>query len=1521
MAFRGGIADKLGNEYERQWAVRKLLQVIGGKANAIRYEGVSEEFCGFEFALHLPDCVEWHQTKINAPNGNWTLNALKKTGVMDAFKRRLSTDDAARCVFVSQDPSSQMREICKKAHIANDVQEFWKAISKKDRETFDNLLEMWDVDKRNALRWLRRCEFRTESEQSINEAIDDHGRHLFMGDADVLASLSTYLVNNLNARITTEIAREWIRNNSTLRFRSDSLEPTLREDVETANEVYLHSYAPFGVAYQQIPRAEAKDVLAELQKTDGPSLILLTGEAGCGKSGVVREVMTGLKERAVPHLAFRIDRHLSCQSKKALSTAVLERDESPVSVIVNLSEGKTPVLIVDQIDAVSEVSGRSGTIKDILFNLIRETQHYGDVRCLLVCRSFDLENDPQFRELEEENQAERISVKRLAWVDGVAPILTHNGVSAERFTESEKQLLCLPLNLAVFLEIDDPNFDFSTGTALMEGLLKKKTRDLHRDRNLGWNVQDPLCAMAEWMSEKQELICPDAVLDDFDGAQDWLSSDGLIVTEQRHVAFFHESFFDFIFAKNFARSNRDIVEFLTSGEQHLFRRTQVRQILTAMRDMDKPTYLKALEDVLTHSKIRFHIKHAVAQWLATVNDATSDELKIIQSLDDGAEEFPVLMRSALFVSDSWFDVLNEGGQLSRMLEDASPLRRRYMLGWLSDISRERPDPVASVFRRWWRGDPSRTNELTVWFRLWRWIPINPELTALLRDVICSRADSGSEQNDLMGRMSLLRPFWDTEPEIAMGVVKELFAQWFKDNPGSHPFNYLSRPVGNIREMSKVVKNTPAVFLDAMIPMLVKSAEIDSNDDSYSTRIRIRHNPGASGGPDALLSFFREALCTLAARSATEAEDRLKRIAPKLHKVTTHIHLETIGANPDALGHRLEGLLDGPHLLVAGPEGAEWKSFAVAARSALKANRISVRSLEERVLRQCPELEEAREIMHRIRADGEDEFSFEKKPYALKLLKRSGYIQWCILQTIGPDLLSWRGKTRLAELQRKFSSKRVPKADRRSRDAIESPIPRSAAKKMSDDQWLAAIKKYHQQNAYVGPEDKTIVGGTLELARELEGVTKTDPGRFARFFLRLPEDANSIYGQRLLQGLTGAEQIDEDATIAALRDAHGRQGRPFEMQFIELVKRHPTCTRDAEVFNALLWYAAHGEVRETLASDEIEHPGRCPSIDDVLEANRNLYLSGINSSRGVAWQALGQVVAHQPDCATDLWTLVERQAATEISSSARAMMLYTLIPLYRLDRDRFCLCLKRLTEPIAGLRDEINALKPLATDAGVDLFYVIERDFPSFAAELIGRMIDSSDWTLRLVGVWWALVERLRRGNTTDRFKGIEWESPAHSSLWASILCEFAADTEYRSMAIVELKRLFTHDVPEVRNAATGVFRKIPVNELAAFSDLAKAFIRSASFTDGEDNADEVIRYLEKTPHDVTELVLEASEVVVRDRGDGDSDSYYGIENLLKREYRNTENRPELRKRILDVIDEMAAKNIIDADDLMRLDDR
>jgi hypothetical protein len=70
--FPGGIADKLGNRYEAKWLVRQLLDVIAGKLTGSDMRGYTS-IQGFEFAVGRKGATHWHQTKINAPNGNWTI--------------------------------------------------------------------------------------------------------------------------------------------------------------------------------------------------------------------------------------------------------------------------------------------------------------------------------------------------------------------------------------------------------------------------------------------------------------------------------------------------------------------------------------------------------------------------------------------------------------------------------------------------------------------------------------------------------------------------------------------------------------------------------------------------------------------------------------------------------------------------------------------------------------------------------------------------------------------------------------------------------------------------------------------------------------------------------------------------------------------------------------------------------------------------------------------------------------------------------------------------------------------------------------------------------------------------------------------------------------------------------------------------------------------------------------------------------------------------------------------------------
>ena len=192
--------------------------------------------------------------------------------------------------------------------------------------------------------------------------------------------------------------------------------------------------------------------------------------------------------------------------------------------------------------------------------------------------------------------------------------------------------------------------------------------------------------------------------------------------------------------------------------------------------------------------------------------------------------------------------------------------------------------------------------------------------------------------------------------------------------------------------------------------------------------------------------------------------------------------------------------------------------------------------------------------------------------------------------------------------------------------------------MTDEQWLSAIKRYGDENRRWQFKNRELVGGASTLALELKALAKSDPRRFAHFFLRLPESANSIYGQQLLQGLAEAGQVDKDITITALRTAHAHRDRPFGIQITRIIKHHPACARDEDVFRALALVCGTRRGKESWTSVRERPTEEFPSIADLVPANTNLVLNGINSARGVAWEVLGQLVQSNSDRVAEIWLL-------------------------------------------------------------------------------------------------------------------------------------------------------------------------------------------------------------------------------------------------------------------------------------------
>ena len=139
-----------------------------------------------------------------------------------------------------------------------------------------------------------------------------------------------------------------------------------------------------------MPREQATRIADDLLA--GKRSVLLAGTAGEGKSCIVAQVVERLGESLTPHIVLSMDELTDVISAAELGER-LGLPASPAIVLGQMSAGRRAVLCIDQLDALSSVSGRNVHQRQLLEELIQQAERYPELRLFLACRSFDLEHD------------------------------------------------------------------------------------------------------------------------------------------------------------------------------------------------------------------------------------------------------------------------------------------------------------------------------------------------------------------------------------------------------------------------------------------------------------------------------------------------------------------------------------------------------------------------------------------------------------------------------------------------------------------------------------------------------------------------------------------------------------------------------------------------------------------------------------------------------------------------------------------------------------------------------------------------------------------------------------------------------------------------------------------------------------------------------------------------------------------------------------------------------------------------
>lgn len=218
MAEPGGIASKLGTQYERRYAIWQLVRLVTDEVVSLKWEPASGNSGGADIDLVLPDGTTEHvQLKRQSrAYDKWSPASLEQEKVLSAAATYVDASDHACSRFVSSLPVPHLRDICDelKRLEGPDSEFIVNRIStlKERSNCFKAVLQKWglkqgvDADETLALRRLRAMRFEVvDSGDPEHERIGLLVQAAFDGDpAAVTGLLEGYLERHLGKTITAQ---------------------------------------------------------------------------------------------------------------------------------------------------------------------------------------------------------------------------------------------------------------------------------------------------------------------------------------------------------------------------------------------------------------------------------------------------------------------------------------------------------------------------------------------------------------------------------------------------------------------------------------------------------------------------------------------------------------------------------------------------------------------------------------------------------------------------------------------------------------------------------------------------------------------------------------------------------------------------------------------------------------------------------------------------------------------------------------------------------------------------------------------------------------------------------------------------------------------------------------------------------------------------------------------------------------------------------------------------------------------
>ena len=1461
-ALPGGAADKLGGRYEDWWTLFRVADLLKGAASCLRMEPPGAAGTGIEFWVDEPSGRWCEQVKDAPAKGPWTLRRLTTEGVLPSVSAHLAAGHRVRLVFSTA--AADLITLADRARATESIEEYREVLTKPQQEQLEQLAQGWDVAQPVAWDRLSRVFVEHHPPEQLRRLVDLTYSMLVQGDpALVVAELRNWLDDVLHRSITGPLAWQHLKSKG---FRRRVLAGDSTALSALANGVERHGRRVDGArpTWGTVARPELDGLVQRLKSAARPPVVVVHGAAGSGKSTVAIDAVRRLQALGWFAAALSLDATQGTVRSAAALGRDVDLDGSPAVVLAGVSNGSPAVLLVDQLDAVSEYSGRMPDSYVAVAELLEQAALLPGLSVVLVVRSVDLRKDRRMSALvSDATRVEMLEVGDLS-ADSVAAVLRAAGVDVDRMDPVSLTLLRVPLHLAVFCQLSEERQGdpLVNRASLYEAFTAELRQRVERQTgHLEWaGITGALVAS---MSDREALQAPDAVLDMFPVQEiAALVSAGVLVRDGSHIRFFHETYFDFIFARGFVTSGRQLHDFLTTSGQHLFRRAQTRQVLEYLAACDRDMFRRTVAQLLTSTTIRSHLLDIVVSVLQQLVPEPADWL-VLEPLAFGSS-LRVRQLAGLLSSGAWFDAADQAGRWEPLLRD--PSTQELAADQLVIAARERPKRVEHLVRPYigasdaWR---RRLHALVEW-------SLSPDLVDLAVELL----ESGDLDN-VRGPIAINSDFWSIiyglRQEDAQGAARMIGAylrraiERARADGSNNPFRSGHIPQsssGSDTIILEVAEAAPGAFVREVMPFVVELTQATATPDAWSglragAEWHYRHFGEQYGVDGAVFAGLEKALRRLAENEPGSTSTVIQPLMDSDLEQLRFLACRTLSAariGNDAITWLL---VDDANLQLGWSDSSRWATRELIEVSTCSCDDQRLTALTDRLLRYWPAHERTFERRHAF-----------------------GRAQYELLSGVAPTRRSAQVTRRLEELERKFATLswglRPPKPN--AAHWVGSALPNAAAEVMTDEHWQRAIVKHRDEEP--NWSDDHPVGGSRELARSLGARAQAQPERFAGLALTFDQDTPAVYLEEVIRAVTGqipvpllsavcqhARDVAGQAVGRAICAASEADGAAADERLLELLE---SCATDDDPDN---------ESARMPASTE----GQYYYGGDLLTA-------GLNCTRGAVAKAMAHILFTEPEHADRLAPTVAALAVDPILA-VRTMAADAVVALMNHRSARGLDLAEKLFDAADDIYDSVTVIRLLQL--------VLLREPTRFAPQL-ACALKGSDPVARRAGQVWAVAffrNVLRSPVPSDL---ADLPRSARRGAAEAVASDPAAAPDL-------LVTLFDDEDVAVREAAASAVRHLPDTDRATADLLVSAFLRSKAF---EEHFDDLFFAIDQIPGGLPSATLAACERAVqvaqnelgdiRTRRDATSNDVISV---VLRLYR--EGGTPVRSRCLDLVDALS----------------